>query len=113
MIFGFQPALVFAEKFTQPVLSEFLEISYAMYYPIILVVCVYYFWYRYKEFEKCCFIVTASFFTYYLIFDFIPVAGPMYYYPAIGMENVGSLRISMATNGLQALSQAHMSASPS
>ncbi len=24
MIFGFQPALVFAEKFTQPVLSEFL-----------------------------------------------------------------------------------------
>ena len=88
MIFGFQPALVFAEKFTQPVLSEFLEISYAMYYPIILIVCVYYFWYRYKELEKCCFIVTASFFTYYLIFDFIPVAGPMYYYPAIGMENV-------------------------
>ncbi len=49
---------------------------------------MYYFWYRYKEFEKCCFIVTAAFFTYYLFFDFIPVAGPMYYYPAIGMENV-------------------------
>lgn len=87
-LFGFQPALVFATKVTQPIISEFLEISYAMYYPIIIVVCVYYFFARYKEFEKCCFIVTAAFFTYYLVFDLIPVAGPMYYYPAIGMTNV-------------------------
>lgn len=87
-IFGFQPALVFAERCTQPVLSEFFELSYVSYYPIIILVCVFYFFARNKEFEKCCFIVLASFFTYYLIFDLIPVAGPMYYYPAIGMENV-------------------------
>lgn len=87
-LFGCQPALLFALKFTQPLLSEFLEISYAMYYPIIIAVCVFYFFARYKEFEKCCFIVTAAFFTYYLFFDLVPVAGPMYYYPAIGMSNV-------------------------
>lgn len=87
-VFGFQPALVFAEKFTHPVLSEFLELSYVSYYPIIILVCFFYFFARYKEFEKCCFIIMASFFTYYLIFDFIPVVGPMYYYPAIGMEHV-------------------------
>lgn len=87
-IFGFQPALLFAERFTQPVISEFLEISYASYYPIIIVVCVYYFFNRYHDFQKCCFIIAASFFTYYLIFDIVPVAGPMYYYPAIGMSNV-------------------------
>lgn len=87
-IFGFQPALVFAERVTQPVISEFLEISYASYYPIIITVCLYYFFARYKEFEKCCFIITAAFFTYYLFFDIIPVAGPMYYYPAIGMGKV-------------------------
>ena len=87
-LFGFQPAMVFATKFSQPVLSEFLEISYASYYPIIIVVCVYYFLMRYHEFEKCCFIITGAFFTYYLIFDIIPVAGPMYYYPAIGYSNV-------------------------
>jgi len=87
-VFGFQPALVFAERFTQPVLSEFLELSYVSYFPIILTVCLFYFFARYKDFEKCCFIFIGAFFSYYLIFDFIPVAGPMYYYPAIGMENV-------------------------
>lgn len=87
-LFGCQPALLFAERFTQPILSEFLEISYASYYPIIIAVCLYYFFNRYKEFQKCCFIITAAFFTFYLIFDLIPVAGPMYYYPAIGMSSV-------------------------
>lgn len=87
-IFGFQPALIFAEKVTSPILSEFFEISYALYYPIIVTVCVFYFFSRYKEFQKCCFIIVASFFTYYLFFDIVPVAGPMYYYPAIGMSHV-------------------------
>lgn len=87
-LFGCQPALLFAERFAQPLLSEFLEISYAAYYPIIIAVCLYYFFNRYKEFQRCCFIITAAFFTFYLIFDLAPVAGPMYYYPAIGMSNV-------------------------
>lgn len=87
-IFGFQPALVFSQRFAQPVLSEILELSYVSYYPMIIVVCFFYFFARNKEFEKCCFIILGTFFTYFLIFDFIPVAGPMYYYPAIGMDNV-------------------------
>lgn len=87
-LFGCQPALLFAQMYTQPVLSEFLEISYAAYYPIIAAVCLFYFFRRYKEFERCCFIVVASFFTFYLFFDLVPVAGPMYYYPAIGMGSV-------------------------
>lgn len=87
-LFGCQPALLFAERFTSPLLSEFLEISYAAYYPIIVAVCVYYFFRRYKEFERCCFIIMASFFTFYLFFDLVPVAGPMYYYPAIGLGSV-------------------------
>lgn len=86
-LFKCQPALLFAQRFTQPLLTEFLEISYAAYYPIIFTVCLYYFFARYQEFEKCCFIITASFFTFFLIFDVIPVAGPMYYYPAIGLSN--------------------------
>lgn len=87
-LFGFQPALVFASQVTQPILTEFMEISYSLYYPIIIAVCVYYFAKRYNEFEKCCFIVTGSFFLFFLFFDLVPVAGPMYYYPAIGMSNV-------------------------
>lgn len=86
-LFNCQPALLFAANMTQPLLTEFLELSYVAYYPIIITVCLYYFTTRYHEFEKCCFIIMASFFTFYLIFDIIPVAGPMYYYPAIGMSN--------------------------
>lgn len=86
-LFNCQPALLFAANVTHPLLSEYLEISYVSYYPIIAAVCLYYFTVRYHEFEKCCFIIMASFFTFYLIFDIIPVAGPMYYYPAIGMGN--------------------------
>lgn len=87
-LFGCQPALLFAQRFSHPVVSEFLEISYVAYYPIIFAVCLFYFFNRYKEFGRCCFVIMASFFSFYLFFDLVPVAGPMYYYPAIGMDNV-------------------------
>ena len=85
-IFGFQPALRFAEVYPQAWISEILEIAYACYFPVIIMVCVFYFFARYKEFERCCFIVMASFFTYYIIFDLFPVTGPMYYFHAIGLD---------------------------
>ena len=87
-IFGFQPALRFAEVYPQAWISEILEIAYACYFPVIIMVCVFYFFARYKEFERCCFIVMASFFTYYIIFDLFPVTGPMYYFHAIGLDKV-------------------------
>lgn len=87
-LFGCQPALLFAQRFSHPVVSEFLEISYVAYYPIIFAVCLFYFFNRYKEFGRCCFVIMASFFSFYLFFDLVPVAGPMYYYPAIGLDNV-------------------------
>ena len=33
------------------------------------------------------FVLVTSFFIYYLIYIFVPVAGPQYYFPAIGLEN--------------------------
>ena len=85
-IFGFQPALSFAVAWPQPWVSEILETAYACYFPIIVMVCVFYFFARYEEFERCCFVVMASFFTYYIIFDLFPVTGPMYYFHAIGLD---------------------------
>jgi hypothetical protein len=32
--------------------------------------------------------MVTSFFIYYLIYIFVPVAGPQFYFPAIGMDNV-------------------------
>lgn len=87
-IFGFQPALRFAEVCPQAWISEILEIAYACYFPIIVAVCLFYFFARYKEFERCCFILMASFFSFYIIYDLFPVTGPMYYFQAIGIDNV-------------------------
>jgi membrane-associated phospholipid phosphatase len=87
-LFGFQPALVFAHNFPSPIISELLDLGYVFYYPIIALTCLAYYAMRYEEFQKCLFIVMASFFTYYLIFDFIPVVGPTFYYRAIGLNNV-------------------------
>ena len=86
--FGFQPALVFAEKFSSPVVSELMSMGYACYYPIIVLTTLMFFFNRYEEFHKCVFVIMASFFTYYIMFDFIPVAGPTYYYHAVGLDNI-------------------------
>lgn len=87
-LFGFQPALVFASNFSWPVVSELMSLGYASYYPIIALVTFFYFFCRYKEFERASFIILASFFIYYVVFIFVPVAGPTFYYKAVGISNI-------------------------
>lgn len=87
-LFGFQPALVFCHKFPQLWISEPLNLGYFSYYPMIAAVALWYFIRRYDLFQKWTFVLVASFFIYYLIFIVIPVAGPQFYFPAIGEENV-------------------------
>lgn len=87
-LFGFQPALVLAQRFPQAVVSELLDMAYASYFPIIATVMIYYFLARYKEFERAGFIILASFFAFYVIYDLVPVTGPMYYYKAVGLDQI-------------------------
>lgn len=87
-MFGFQPALVFAATFSSPVVSELMSLGYASYYPMIALVVFFYFFCRYEEFERCAFIIMAAFFIYYVVFVFVPVTGPTFYYRAIGIDNV-------------------------
>lgn len=87
-IFGFQPSIAFAHTFSWPVFSELMSLGYVSYYPMITLVCLFYFLWRYNEFERCAFIVLASFFIYYVVFIFVPVAGPTFYIKAVGMESV-------------------------
>lgn len=87
-LFGYQPALVFAKEFPSVIVSELMDLGYASYYPMIAVVCYYYFFCRYHEFEKCTFIIMTSFILFYLIFIFVPVTGPTFYYKAVGLENI-------------------------
>ena len=85
-VFGCQPALLFSQHITSPVFSELMDLGYASYYPLIAIVSLYYLFRRNNEFERCVFIIMASFFTYYVIFDLVPVVGPTFYYKAVGGE---------------------------
>ena len=88
--FGFQPALVFAKNFPSHIISELMDMGYFMYYPIIAYVALYYFFLKYQEFERCTFILMAAFLIYYVIFIFVPVAGPTFYYEAVGLHDIAN-----------------------
>ena len=87
-LFGGQPALTFAEKFSWPVISELMSMGYASYYPMIALVVFFYFVCRYAEFERASFVILASFFIYYVVFILVPVAGPTFYYKAVGIDSI-------------------------
>lgn len=88
-IFGCQPALFFSEEMPGKVFSELMCLGYVSYFPLIMITLLFYFCFRYKEFERSAFVILASFFAFYVIFILLPVTGPQYYYGAVGIENIG------------------------
>ena len=87
-LFGCQPALLFSQNFPSPWVSELLELGYVSYFPMIAAVSFYYFLKRYDRFPYAAFVILASFFLFYVIFIFLPVAGPQYYYQAVGCDKI-------------------------
>ncbi len=87
-LFGCQPALLFSEKITNGVFSELIYLGYTSYYPLIAAVTLYYFFKRNQEFQRTVFVILGAFFLYYLIFVFLPVTGPQYYYGAVGLDQI-------------------------
>ena len=87
-LFGCQPSVEFSKHCPSIWFSEPFNMGYFFYYPMILIVVVWYFIYRFELFEKLSFVLVTSFFIYYLIYIFVPVAGPQFYFPAIGDDNV-------------------------
>lgn len=87
-LFGFQPALLFSQKLSSPIVSELLTMGYVSYFPMMVLVPLFYFFFRYGAFLKASFIMLASFFIFYVVFIFLPVAGPQFYYPAVGLDQI-------------------------
>lgn len=87
-MFTGQPAIWFCHSLPHFWISEAFNMGYIAYYPMILVVTMFYFIFRYDLFEKLSFVLVTTFFIYYLIYIFVPVAGPQFYFPAIGLESV-------------------------
>lgn len=82
--FGCQPAILFEQVCSHPLWREAFNMGYWAYYPMIFTVVIWYFFKQARDVERCTFIIMASFFIYYFIYIFIPVAGPQFYFPAIG-----------------------------
>lgn len=87
-LFGFQPALLFSQAVPSHIFSELMDLGYASYYPMIALVLMVYFFACYKEFTRAAYIVIGSFFLYYVIFIFVPVVGPTFYYNAVGVDEI-------------------------
>ena len=89
-LFECQPSVEFSKHFPSIWFSEPLNMGYFFYYPMMLILVVYYFVNHYMKFEKVCFVLVTSFFIYYLFYLLVPVAGPQFYFPAIGMDRVNA-----------------------
>lgn len=83
-LFGCQPALLFDQVCSHTLWREAFNLGYWAYYPMIVTIVLWYFFKREEESERCTFVVMCSFFIYYLIYIFLPVAGPQFYFPVIG-----------------------------
>ena len=87
-LFNCQPSVEFSKLCPDIWFSEPFNMGYFAYYPLIAIVAIYYFVFKFEWFEKASFVIVTSFFLYYLIYIFVPVAGPQFYFPSIGMDNV-------------------------
>ena len=87
-LFGFQPALLFSQAMPSHIFSELMDLGYASYFPMIALVTLVYFLTRYEEFYRAAYIILGAFFLYYVIFIFVPVVGPTFYYHAVGVDQI-------------------------
>lgn len=93
-IFGLNPTQ-WVYRFENPLLTEFLQIVYVYYYPMIVVFGLeLYLWHRYREFKYTIFILFFSFFTSYILYLIFPANGPRFHlhdFYAISSEMPGIL----------------------
>jgi len=92
ILFGLNPTQ-WAYRFENPILTEFLQIIYAYYYPMIVVFGLeLYLWKRFKEYKYTIFIIFFSFYFSYLLYMIFPANGPRFHlhdFSAISSELPG------------------------
>lgn len=84
--FGCQPALLFSQKLPQWWASEAFCLGYFSYFPMMWVLVTWITFCRPQYLSRIAFTLLTSFYLYYLIYMFLPVAGPQFYYQAEGVD---------------------------
>ncbi|MCM1312446.1 MAG: phosphatase PAP2 family protein [Bacteroides sp.] len=85
-LFGCQPSLEFMKAVSSTFWYEAFNLGYYSYYYMMVVMLLFYFIFKFSDFGRATYIFLGSFFIYYLVYDLLPVAGPQYYFHAIGIE---------------------------
>jgi len=79
-IFGMQPSLEFSAYVSNKLFSELMYFAYFFFYVLILGFTLYMFVKKRNYFNKVTFQLIFSSYIFYLIFCFIPSAGPQFYF---------------------------------
>ncbi len=79
-IFHFQPSLVFSHSFSWQWFSELMYMGYFSFYLIVFGLVFLVYLKNEKDGIKVMALIMISFFTYYLVFIFLPVKGPQFYF---------------------------------
>ena len=87
-LFGFQPAYEFSKAFSSGFFSELMYAGYMSYYLFFVFTILIVFFRDYQQLRRVTFIIITSFFLCYVIYLFLPVTGPQYYFYAIGEDSV-------------------------
>ena len=104
-LFGCQPALTFSAALPQKIWSELYHLGYFSYYLMIAGAVLSPLFLARERFSRTAFIVMATFFLYYTIYLFLPVAGPQYYFCAIGLDQAAAGHFPAVADGYFALHQ--------
>ena len=87
-LFGCQPSLVFSELLSGKIWSELFHMGYFSYFPMIMLTVLASLFTQPSQFSRTTYVVLGSFFLYYLIYLFLPVAGPQCYFQAVGVDSI-------------------------
>jgi len=109
-LFGCQPSIVFSQQLPQAIWSEAFNLGYWSYFPMMAVllaaifwiewrsaaktavhrtdVCIPSLWGREGAFQQVAATILTAFFLYYAVYIFLPVAGPQFYFQAVGVEDI-------------------------
>lgn len=112
-LFGCSPAMVFSEALPRPIVSEIMYFGYFAYYLIFAVVFGFYFFARPQLAEQAMFYSLCSFFIFYILFIFIPVSGPQFYYPYPDNQVPDGYLFTSIMRGLQTVGEKPTGAFPS
>ncbi len=80
VLFNSMPAMEFSARFPYPWLSELMYFSYFSFFAVYVYIgCLFFFKFR-KDLYPVLFSILMSFFIFYIIFIFVPVQGPQFYW---------------------------------